>query len=360
MSSVRRDGSVWTVGSLTAARKVLHGPVTQAGFTAEYIPRGMLRHHPVLISDGETHHAQRRALGRLFTVDVVSDNYETHMLDAVARRLDRLPRGATVRADTLALHYSVDVTREVVGLTESSVTGMARRLEAFFRQPPLDMRLPDLGRTRRQWAAAAFNGLVPIVVFHLADVSPAVRKRRRDPRDDVISHLIGRDYTDADILVECLTYGTAGMVTTREFIAMALWRLLDDPGLRRRYEEADRSGRLAILGDLIRVEPVVSHLYRRVQGEIDEVREPGGACPVAGDLIDVDVTAANAEAEGVGLSFGAGPHRCPGQHLALLETEVLLTALLHRSPVAVSAPRILWHDLVAGYQVREFDIRLDG
>lgn len=360
MSGVRRRGSVWSVGSLAAAREVLRGPVTQAGFTAEHIPRGMLAHHPVLISDGETHHEQRRALGRLFTVDRVGDSYARHMRDAVSRWLDPLVTGATVRVDRLALHYSVDVTRRVVGLTESSIPGLARRLEAFFRQPPLDMTLPNLGRTRRQWALAAVNGLVPIAAFYLADVAPAVRRRRREPCDDVISHLIGREYTDADILVECLTYGTAGMVTTREFITMVLWRILDDPPLRGLYEGTDREGRLRVLSTLIRDEPVVAHLYRRAQDEVPAVRDPEGRCPARGDLLDIDVAAANAEAPGVGLSFGAGPHRCPGQHLALWETEVLVTCLLHREPVALTAPRIAWHDLVAGYQVRDFHIRLDA
>ncbi|WGT47677.1 cytochrome P450 [Tessaracoccus lacteus] len=354
--------SVWTATTMRAARQVLRGPVTQAGFTAEYIPRGFLRHHPVLISDGDTHDDQRRALGRLFTRDVVRARYESHMRDAVARWLDDVPAGAVVRADRLALHYAVDVTRRVVGLTESSVTGMSRRLEAFFRQPPLDMTRDDLGRTRRQWAQAALNGLVPIAMFQLADVAPAVRARRRTPREDVVSHLIDRGYTDADILVECVTYGTAGMVTTREFIALALWRLLDDPALRERYDEADRAGRLALLYAIIRDEPVVEHLYRRVR---EPVTVDGAGELAPGTLVDIDVGATNADdaeraAGEAGLSFGAGPHRCPGQHLAMMETEVLLTALLRRRPVAVTAPRILWHDLVAGYQVREFDVRLEA
>ena len=49
----------------------------------------------------------------------------------------------------------------------------------------------------------------------------AVRSRRRNPRRDIISHLLEQGYNQADILVECVTYGTAGMVTTREFITMA-------------------------------------------------------------------------------------------------------------------------------------------
>ena len=105
---------------------------------------------------------------------------------------------------------------------------MSRRLVSFFNQPPFDLTRKDLGRTGRDWARAAWNGLVPIVKFYLADVRPAVRSRRRTPRHDVISHLIAEGYTNADILVECVTYGTAGMVTTREFIAMAAWHLLQN------------------------------------------------------------------------------------------------------------------------------------
>jgi len=97
-----------------------------------------------------------------------------------------------------------------------------------------------------------------------------------------------------------------------------------------------------------------------------------------GDLIDVCIRPANADVEAVGedplgicpyrplppgvgqaaLSFGDGAHKCPGQPLAILESDVLLTRLLARNPVIVREPTIGWDDLIAGYYLRDFEVRL--
>jgi cytochrome P450 len=222
------------------------------------------------------------------------------------------------------------------------------------------------------------NGLVPIVRMWFADVRPAVRARRRAPQGDVISHLIAEGYSDADILVECVTYGTAGMVTTREFIAMAAWHLLGDEALLRRYLVAGTEERYAILHEIIRLEPVVGHLYRRAH-EAFEVGDGDERVTVQpGDLLDVCIRPANADPEAVGtdpldlcpyrpvpagvaaygLTFGDGAHKCPGQPLAILESDVLLTRLLARTPQIVREPTLGWDDLIEGYTLRDFELRL--
>lgn len=377
---VEQDGHVWHVRSLAVARQVLRARdrTTQAGFTAEAIPKGYLKHHPILISDGPLHDEQRSRVARFFAPAVVAERYAARMEECADALLAEAGQRGTFALDELALYYTVEVTAEAVGLTESPVRKMARRLVTFFNQPPFDITKPDLGRTPAQWARAAVNGLLPIGRFYVADVRPAIRARRRQPRDDVISHLIAQDYTDADILVECVTYGTAGMVTTREFIAMACWHLLRHDSLRERYLVAEQAERFAILNEVIRLEPVVGHLYRRVQADL-ELTEGGTTWTVAaGDLVDVCVRPANADPDAVGprpldlcpgrtlpsgvnqagLSFGDGAHRCPGQPLAILEADVLLTRLLARHPEIVTEPVVEWDDLIAGYALRGFELRL--
>lgn len=380
--AVERAPGIWHIRSHAAARQVLaaRGGTSQAGFTAEYIPTGYLKHHPILISDGPLHDDQRRKVGRFFAPQVVTDRYGEVMAGAAEQLVQAAVSKNRCLVDEMALLYSVEVTRQVVGLTNSSVRGMARRLVSFFNQPPFDITQPDLGRSRRQWAMAALHGLGPIVRFHLADVRPAIRARRKAPGQDVVSHLIAEGYTDLDILVECLTYGTAGMVTTREFIAMALWHLLTTPDLLDRYQSADQPARLEVLNEIIRLEPVVGHLYRRMQvamtindGEATHELAPG-------DLVDLCIRQTNTDAEAVGeepmaicpgrplargvhaagLSFGDGAHRCPGQPLALIETDVLLVRLLAAAPVIVREPTIEWDDLVAGYTLRGFELAFAG
>ena len=133
---------------------------------------------------------RRSKVGRFFAPKVVAERYTDHMRSCATTLLDRAEAEGGCQLDELALLYSVEVTADVVGLANSPVPKMARRLVSFFNQPPFDLTQPDLGRTPRQWAQAAARGLGPIVRFYLADVRPAIRARRRQPRADVISHLI--------------------------------------------------------------------------------------------------------------------------------------------------------------------------
>lgn len=377
---VEHTGSVWRIRGLAAARQVLQArhATTQAGFTAEKIPQGFFRHHPILVSDGPLHDEQRRKVARFFAPAVVARRHGPGIESRAAAFVDDAARaGGTCLLDELALHFSVDVTRGIVGIDNSSLKGMSRRLVSFFNQPPLDITQPDYGRTRAQWARAAVNALVPIARFYLADVRPAIRARRRTPGDDVVSHLLAEGYSTADILVECVTYGTAGMVTTREFIVMAAWHLLEDDRLRARYLAAGEEERFAVLHELLRLEPVVGHLYRRVQEPV-EITDGGGSWTVpAGDLVDVCVRQTNTDplavgenpagvcparamppgVDSTGMSFSDGAHKCPGRPLAITETDRFLVRLLGHGPVLEQAPTLEWDNLIEGYTLRGMRLR---
>lgn len=375
---VEQVEGVWRIRSLHASRQVLRARhrSTQAGFTAEQIPRGLFRRHPILISDGDLHDQQRKDLAGFFAPTVVDERYRGLVEEAAESAVRQAVAAGRCRLDELALHYAVTVTADVVGLTSSSVPALSRRLTRVFRQPPFDLTKPRLGRTRRQLIAAAGNALLPIAQLWFADVRPAIRAHRRQPRADVIGHLLRSGASRADILVECLTYGTAGMVTTREFIVMACWHLLEHPSLRHRYCTGTEKERLAILNEIIRLEPVVGHLYRRLHADVTVHDEEQSHQLRAGDLVDLDIRAANADAVEVGaapldlcpgrelprgvnpagLSFGDGTHRCPGQPLALLETDALLTRLLAHDPWLPSVPVLSWNELVAGYQFHAVEL----
>lgn len=373
--------TVWRLRGLQPARQLLRAryATTQAGFTAEAIPQGRLKHHPILVSDGPQHDEQRRRVARFLAPAVVTERYGDLMAQVADRTVERALRSGRCRLDEAALHYTVEVTAELVGLTESDVPGLSRRLVAFFNQPPFDIARDDLGRSRRQWARAARNGLSPVARLWWYDVRPALRARRRERRTDIISHLLDEGYSRTSILIECVTYGTAGMVTTREFIVMAAWHLLSDDALRERYLAAGQPERLAILEEVIRLEPVVGHLYRRVRRpvEISDGDQTWTLPP--GDLVDVCVRAANTDTAavgasphelcpgrplpsgvgGAGLAFGDGEHKCPGQPLALLEADALLTRLLLHRPRLVGEPELGWDHLIEGYWLRGFELELD-
>ncbi|GGR07567.1 hypothetical protein GCM10008957_20320 [Deinococcus ruber] len=358
--------------SFEAARQVLRSDdVRQAGFMAERVNDvpGLGR-APVLFAEGEHHHEMRRSTARYFT-PVAVEGYQ----DMMARLADRLIADFVARGranlDDLSLKMAVNVAAQVVGLTSSAVPGMERRVMSFV-DDGLDAT-PDTvhpgGKLR------GYINQSKVLSFFLLDVKPAILARRRAPREDLISYLLERGYTDLEILTECLTYGTAGMVTTREFISAAAWHFLSDASLKNEYLHAPEAERHAILQELLRLEPVVSQLYRRTLNdlEVDGVQIP------AGSVLTLDLLDTNSDPALLGdsgeqvcpmrtlprgvqppvLAFGDGHHRCPGAFLAIRESDVFLRRLLMLDVRLVSPPSVTFNETVRGYELRGFTLALD-
>ena len=58
------------------------------------------------------------------------------------------------------------------------------------------------------------------------------------------------------------------------------------------------------------------------------------------------------------LSFGDGPHKCPGNSLAIQETDILLRKLLALDVELVAEPSIDWDEVIAGYSLRGLRLRV--
>ncbi|MFA5568639.1 MAG: cytochrome P450 [Trueperaceae bacterium] len=372
--AIEQDGDVWHVRSYGAVRQVLRNSeaTRQAGFNSDMVANTGLR-QPVLFQDGAEHKAQRVAIARFFTPTIVSDEYRDLMEEYSDEVIAKLVEDGHGDLGELTLRLAVNVAARVVGLTDSRRPGMDRRLEALLSMD----RLEGVSRMRR--IVAGLKSQANLLNFYLSDVRPAIAARRRAPQGDVISHLLEGGRKNVEILIECVTYGAAGMVTTREFISMAAWHLLEREELRSEYLAGDEKERYGILHEILRLEPVVGRLYRRATA--DMVIEDGGVTHhvSAGALLNLDIRAANADADvmgeaplalcpqrdlprGVqasGLSFGDGGHRCPGAFIAMQESDIFLQKLL-RLPLEVrSAPRLGWNDLVEGYELRGFEVAVE-
>ncbi|WP_243888769.1 cytochrome P450 [Dermatophilus congolensis] len=383
------DG-VWHVRSLPAVREVLRSGRTtvQAGFNAESVGSSWMR-RPILYVDGEEHRQQRAKLARYFAPKTVDSRYRDFMnvrAQEIVARIEQLGREGEVDLAEPAMRFSVEVAAQVIGLGGADMRGISARMERFFAIPALGaqggvdpLKAPP---SRLTSLLMSLRGSISVIDFFVRDVRPAVRQRRAQPRNDVISHCIEQGYTDAEILTECVTYAAAGMVTTREFISMATWHMLSDAALRERFladvSAAGAKNRYAILEEILRLEPVVGHLYRRTLSAIticdgeDKYEIPENA------LLDLYIRAANADPDHVGespmgicpgrplpsrtggevLSFGDGGHKCPGQHVALQESDAFLTRLLQLPLRLVSEPKIGWADLISGYEVRNLRLRV--
>lgn len=328
----RDDDGVWQVRDLAGGRALLRDTETvQAGLgveTVEKLPSSFRR--PVLYWDGPAHREYRRQTARFFTPRRVDTEYRDLMHRVADREIGVLVAAGRADLSELSFRLAVDVAKAVVGLTESR-PGTARRLSRFF---PEKIGKPGFTSPRGvYWAARILYLWLAVLV---QDVRPAVRPRRRRREDDLISHLLDEGVGTGEILSECITVAAAGMITTREFICVAAWHLFTDDALLAAYRAGDEQARFAILHEVARLEPPLAAIKRRTTAP---VTLPGGTVIGEGERVDVSVAAANLDqAAAPGLTFGDGPHKCPGAHLAIQESDIFLTKLFALDGVRLTAP----------------------
>jgi cytochrome P450 len=196
---------------------------------------------------------------------------------------------------------------------------------------------------------------VMVGLIYLFDVRPAIAARRRQRREDVISRLLDEGRTTSEILVECLTFGLAGMTTSREFMVAAAWHLFDNLELRKRFMDGDDAEKMAILMEILRLEPVAGMIYRRatepVEDEALDTVEEGTrlSLHIRAANLDEDVVgpeplkldpdrARRIKVNGAWMSFGDGAHFCPGWQVALTQTRILLERIFEVPGIRLARP----------------------
>lgn len=373
----RTADGVWHVREFHLARTILRSTQTrQAGFKAEWLERmPSTMNKPVLYQEGAAHFEQRKQTARFFTPAATSANYRQLMEELADQMIAELQRQGEADLSALSMTLAVQVASKVVGLTDSHSRGIDQRLDVFF-----DSQMEPFNWT----PSAVWNMLLNqwrVFNFYWQDVRPAIQERRQTPQADVISYLLEKGYRDSEILTECVTYAAAGMATTREFISMVAWHMLEQPELRARYVAGSEEERHTILHEILRLEPVVGRLQRRAESDIAIETSDGPITIPAGALIEIEVDTANVDPAITGeaplavcpnrelkaerahrmlLSFGDGHHRCPGAYVAIQESDIFLHRLLALPTVRIEQePDLTWSELTAGYELRNFIIAVD-
>jgi len=175
---------------------------------------------------------------------------------------------------------------------------------------------------------------------------PSVEARMREPRDDVLSHLLhaehdGLHFTKEEVVAHVRLLYVVGATTTSDSMSNLFWTVLNDPELLER-SRADADLRARIVHELLRWEPPVSLLPRVATsgGEIGGVRIPEGGmllCAIASanrdEAVFADPDRFDPDREqGELLTFGFGNKFCPGSHMARQQLEAALGVVLDRLP----------------------------
>ncbi|BCK56717.1 cytochrome P450 family protein [Nocardia wallacei] len=176
-----------------------------------------------------------------------------------------------------------------------------------------------------------------------------VREKTADPTDDLTTALIqadegGEPLTEEEVVGNLKALVAAGHETTVSLILATVRALLTHPDQFERVRSGDIEWKQAIEETLRWDGPVIHLLMRFATEDItvgDTVVEKGEGVVMSYRAIGRDTAVHGADADefdltrptsGRNISFGYGPHVCPGAALARLEAAIALPALFDRFP----------------------------
>lgn len=325
-------GSRW-ITRFAEAREWLRDPtLNQSGVEVAPVEKKDPTKASIFFLNGEEHRRRRAAIARFFTPKAIATRHMKVMEANTALLIAELRRTGRARLDVMSLRLAGAVIAEIVGLTETNVNRMAHRIEGGSRAT-----MAARGGLWKHIAALLSSSYA--MLFYAIDVRPAIAARRKARQEDVISRLLDEGRSGMEVLVECMTFGMAGMTTTREFIVVAALHLFDNEALRQRFLDGDIAAQNGILTEILRLEPVASMIWRSTTQ--DQEGTPANSrlsfdlralnldeAEVGPDPLHIDPDrAAKRKSNGAWMSFGDGAHFCPGWQVAIIETRVFLDAL---------------------------------
>lgn len=363
----KTSDNAWTVRDFRLAEQLMSSkqPTRQWGFGASALEKlPTLFRRPVLYMEGEEHRKMRSKTARFFSPRRTREIHINVIKDATQEALELLRAKNRVQISDLAMRVATRVAAHIVGLTNSNIDNLEHRLEKLASSEP-----PERDGIRRfgPWIRQQFSQ----ISMYVRHVRPAIRARRKTPQDDLISHLLDENYSDGEIVGESVTYGTAGVVTTRQFICACVWHMHQDPKLLDAFLEADDPQSDAILYEILRIEPVVGKLVRKSTDALC-VDHEGESIEIAKHSeINFEIYDINADTKVVGedpdlicphrapsnkrpptFSFGSGHHRCPGEYVAILETRIFLKALFGMPGLRIEGtPKLDRNETLQGYEI---------
>jgi cytochrome P450 len=370
-AEAKPDDGFAPITSFAFARDIMRSSAVKQGMEADYFKDKEPSKVPVIFLDGELHKKRRAQLARYFTPKAIKDRHRKVMDQTTDELMAQLRRSGRGQLDVMSLRLACDVAAEIVGLTATDPDAMSTRLRKKFTAS---------GKRKRPGILGKLGGLEDVVRtlwFFRRDVVPAIRHRQKHDMDDVISFLVREGYSDQEVLIECMTYATAGMITTREFIVMCAWHLLEKEDLRRQFLEGGEDVQFAILDEILRIDPVAAYVYRKAE---EDMTTSDGRAVKAGEQFLVDIRNINLDEEATGgcpfaidaerakrqkmpsnwLSFGDGPHRCPGAQVAMHETRVFIDALLRVPGIRLTRkPTLGWIEDINGYELHGAVVECD-
>jgi len=359
----------WHVRGYSEARDLLKEDLIQDGFNAEELRKAGF--DGVLYMSGDPHRQMRAAIAKYFSPATVQNTHMAIIQKTADELISKLKTQKRINLKLLSRDMATVIATAVVGLNPTQ--GLIHRLDAM-------LHAPKLSENKLIAKYQFYQGHYRRFAFFFADVLPAIRRRRKNPQNDVISYMISKNKKPLEIWVECIVYGAAGLATTQEFICVVLLHCMKDAKLHEIMLSDNVEARHEALNEILRLEPVIGKIYRKANEPVT-VKSAGQAVTIPpGERIafhiydvNVDTKAAGAAPEKLHphremekgvyrsmLGFGSGSHRCAGEHLAIAETDVFIHDILKIPGLRIeSGPDIIRNDTVEGYEVNNLILAVD-
>lgn len=341
-----RRGGFWLLTRFDDVRGALLDPATFSSASGHRIPTDGTQRAIPIDYDPPLHTAYRRLMmgvlspARVRRATPFLERTITDLVGAFAAR----GGGDVVRE--VALPLPLLVLTEIIGFSPRTVGRFREVTESMWSGIGADGDAVDFTGARR-------------AVYEL--MGSELDDRRSDPRDDVVTTLLGADVDgrpldDQERISILATFAVAGHETTMNAASTLVHLLVEDPDLQERLR-SDPSQAPRYVEEMLRHRSPAQNFARRA------------TCPVTvagqdideGDAVLLSFAAANRDPDrfanpdrfdpdrdtGGHLGFGWGIHLCPGAALARAELSILLRTLCTHPPLRPDGP-VEWSGLQGG------------
>ncbi|PRX45096.1 cytochrome P450 [Prauserella shujinwangii] len=361
------ERSVVSLSDVEHIRAVFAGPasVFHAG-EGNIILKPAMGEHSVLLTDEDVHLRARKLLMPAFNGAALR-GYRDLVTGLATAEVERWPEGRAFSSHARMQSLTLEVILRVVfGVGEGPRLDELRTLlSRIVDVGPVDLigwHNPGLQRYGPWRRYALAQRRVDELLY--AEIADRRRATDLDSRQDVLSRLLtvpGEDdrLSDAELRDQLVTLLLAGHETTATALAWAFHELARDPAVltaaTRAADEGDEKYLEAVAKEAMRLHPVISEVARKLTRDV----EIGGYRIPAGHTVMPSIALVHADPghhgdparfrperfldggppAGTWLPFGGGVRRCLGAGFSLLESTIVLRAVLSRFHLAPDRPR---------------------
>jgi hypothetical protein len=347
-------GGHWVVSGYPEVQEVLRHPETYSSWPNNIVPRGTGKLLPLEI-DPPDHTAYRQSLQRLFNPARMKA-LESEIRGIVTELIDGFAcRGEAEFVSEFAHPLPTRVFLALMGWPLEDAPMFTEATDTILLGVPGGTE-EESNAAREQAAGQMYGYFGKVIADRRAGLADAC-----SDTDDVTSAIITtpieidgvtRPLTDDELCNMLFLLLIAGLHTTQGSLAWSILHLARNPEQRRRLVE-DPGLVPGAVEEILRIEAAVSP-GRKVMVDTSLAGVPLSA----GDTVLLVLAGANADAREFDdpgevridrspnrhLSFGSGPHRCLGSHLARVELRIALEELHRRIPdYLVDAGELVQH-----------------